>query len=178
MKAGLEFVYLLLLCIWGYYIIDKSFSLIWIPHLMSEWPVNSMWENDWQLIGGCIFQPFVVLCRQNCIALGKIFSFLTLIQLSHFFTLVTLWVTHITVSHGLLKHWSLAFSVIEADFLPYFSSHFAVGSPLKTHGTCHLLSACDSLCRLLGIRSRFCQPCQQREVRQWAVSENAKANFR
>lgn len=122
-----------------------------------------------------------MLCGQSCSALEEMSSFLTLIQLSHFFTPVTLWVPHIIVSHASdLKHWSLAFSVIEADFLPYFSysSHFAVSSPLTTQGISHLLSAWDiSLCCLRGDRSRYCWPCPQREVNPMSYVRKRKGWF-
>lgn len=54
--------------------------------MMSERPVDSVQEKLWvaaqseQLIGSSVFKPFVVLCGQSFIALGKIFFF-TLLQL-------------------------------------------------------------------------------------------------
>lgn len=133
--------------------------------------------------GGSVRKPFVLLRAQSRIALEKMFFFfLTLIQLS-LSIISLLWVTHIIVSRASnpLKNWRLAFSVIEADFLPYFSySHSAVGSPLKTQGTSHLLSACDIPHAALGGDSVGLAHRVQQDRREThpAQPENTKASPR
>lgn len=64
-------------------------------------------------MSGSIFKPFVVLCRQNFIALAKIF-FLT--HPTQSFHHSTLWATHVIVNHSsdLLRNLRLACSVTKA----------------------------------------------------------------
>lgn len=108
-------------------------------------------------------KPFVVLGTQSLIALERIFSALLqprLPVISLYESLTQLSVMPPTFS----KNRCPAFSVIEAAFLCYFSSHFAAGSPLKAQDTSHLLSASDIPCSALcADRSRVCWPRPPRE---------------
>lgn len=97
-------------------------------------------QSNWLV---ALFLNHLLSCVDRAVLAWKRFFFFyshPAQSLHHF----TFWVIHIIVKHAsdLLKNWCFAFSVIEAHSLPYFS-HFAAGSPLKTHGTSHLLSACD-----------------------------------
>lgn len=99
-------------------------------------------QNNWSV---ALFLNHLLCCVDTALLPWKRFFFCTHpAQSFHHFTL---WVTHIIVSHAsdLLKNWHLAFSVIEADFLPYlsYSSPFVMGSLFKTLGTSHLIIACD-----------------------------------
>lgn len=98
-------------------------------------------QGNWSV---ALFLNHLLSCVDRAVLAWKRFFFFyshPAQSLHHF----TLWVIHIIVNHAsdLLKNWCLTFSVIETDSLPYFSSHFAVGSPLKTHSTLHLLRACN-----------------------------------
>lgn len=97
-------------------------------------------QSNWLV---ALFLNHLLSCVDRAVLAWKRFFFFyshPARSLHHF----TFWVIHVIVKHAsdLLKNGCFAFSVIETDSLPYFS-HFAAGSPLKTHGTSHLLSACD-----------------------------------
>lgn len=153
LETRLKSVCLCWLRIWGYYAVDGTLCSCgprtWCQGAWSigrgRWSYRQVAsQSNWR-VAPCL--NHLLSCVDRAVLPRKRFFFFYSppAQSFHHFAW---WVIHIIVNHAsdLLKNWCLAFSVIETDFLPYFSSsHLAVGSPLRTHGTGRLLSACGAL---------------------------------